>query len=103
MRKSLGLGPEIVPKVIRHTIATELRAMAVPQSDVEGLLGHQMSNRTTAVYAKYDPARLSAAKQGLSRIWDRAWAEAFIWLSDHYRTTSQKGAVIVVEREREKC
>jgi hypothetical protein len=103
MRKSLGLGPEIVTKVIRHTIATELRAMAVPQSDVEGLLGHQMSNRTTAVYAKYDPARLSAAKQGLSRIWDRAWAEAFIWLSDHYRTTSQKGAVIVVEREREKC
>lgn len=98
MRKSLGLGPEIVPKVIRHTVATELRAMGVPQSDVEGLLGHQMSNRTTAVYAKYDPARLSSAKQGLSLIWERSWAEAFDWLSKHFRYTEPGGKIIIVAR-----
>lgn len=103
MREALGMPKEIVPKVIRHTVATELRALGVPQADVEGLLGHQMSNRTTAVYAKYDPGRLLAAKQGLSLIWDRAWGEAFLWLSDHYRTTDKFGGVIVLERERQKC
>jgi len=98
MRKNLGLGDEIVPKVIRHTVATELRAMGVPQSDVEGLLGHQMSNRTTAVYAKYDPERLKAAKQRLSLIWQRAWAEAFKWLSEHYRNTDRFGGIIIIDR-----
>lgn len=103
MRKALDLDPAIVPKTIRHTVATELRSMGVPQSDVEGLLGHQMSNRTTAVYAKYAPDRLAAAKQGLSLIWQRAWAEAFNWLADHYRTTGPKGQTIIVAREAAKC
>lgn len=103
MRKNLGLGTEIVPKVIRHTVATELRAMGVPQSDVEGLLGHQMSNRTTAVYAKYDPERLKAAKQGLSIIWQRSWAEAFSWLAEHYRDTDQFGGIVIVDRNAPKC
>lgn len=103
MRKALDLPANIYPKTIRHTVATELRAMGVPQSDVEGLLGHQMSNRTTAVYAKYAPDRLAAAKQGLTVIWQGAWGEAFRWLSDHYRTTGPKGASIIVERKREKC
>lgn len=103
MRAALGLPANIVPKTIRHTIATELRAMGVPQSDVEGLLGHLMSNRITAVYAKYDPARLSAAKQALSLIWAQVWGEAFNWLADHLRTTNEKGRVIVVARERQEC
>jgi integrase len=103
MRKVLGLGEEIVPKVIRHTVATELRAMGVPQSDVEGLLGHQMSNRTTAVYAKYDPTRLILAKQGLERIWQRSWDEAFKWLSEHFRDTDQFGGIIIVDRNAPKC
>lgn len=100
MRGALGLPANAVPKTIRHTIATELRAMGVSQSDVEGLLGHLMSNRVTAVYAKYDPARLLAAKQALSLIWQRVWAEALIWLADHLRTTDAKGATIVVVRSR---
>lgn len=103
MRDALGLPANVVPKVIRHTIATELRAMSVPQLDVEGLLGHTMSNRVTAVYAKYDPARLFLARQGLERIWTRVWAEALIWLADHYRTTGPKGDTIVVARDRAKC
>jgi len=103
MRRTLGLPANIVPKTIRHTVATELRAMGVPQSDVEGLLGHQMSNRTTAVYAKYAPDRLAAAKQGLTVIWRRAWGEAFLWLADHFRRTLSSGATIIVERDRQKC
>jgi integrase len=100
MRDALGLPAEIVPKTIRHTLATELRAMGVPQLDVEGLLGHLMSNRITAVYAKYDPERLSAAKQALSVIWRRIWAEALLWLADHLRTTNASGKVLVMQRER---
>jgi integrase len=103
MRRVLELPANAVPKTIRHSIATELRAMGVPQSDVEGLLGHLMSNRITAVYAKYDPARLSLAKQALSLIWARIWGEALAWLADHYRTTDKFGGVIVVARERQKC
>jgi integrase len=103
MRAALGFHGRIVPKVIRHTIATELRARGVPQSDVEGLLGHQMSNRVTAVYAKYDPQRLAAAKQALSAIWDEVCAEAKKWLADHFRTTDPKGRVIVVDNRAEKA
>lgn len=103
MRAALGLRDEVVPKVIRHTVATELRALGVPQLDVEGLLGHQMSNRVTAVYAKYDPERLSAAKQGLSTIWDRVAAEAVSWSADHLRTIGPKGTTLVIAREPAKC
>lgn len=102
MRAALGYPDNVIPKTVRHTIATELRARGVPQSDVEGLLGHQMSNRITAVYAKYDPARLSIAKQHLDAIWREVWAEALIWLADHLRTTNKKGRTIIVARERQK-
>lgn len=103
MRAAIGLPAEIVPKVIRHTIATELRAAGVSQSDVEGLLGHQMSNRITAVYAKYDPARLSTAKQALEVIWGRVWCEALKWVADHLRTTDAKGNAIVIARASAEC
>lgn len=103
MREALNLPAEIVPKTIRHTVATELRAKGVPQLDVEGLLGHQMSNRVTAVYAKYDPARLRAAKQALTEIWFEAWRHAELWLADHSRTTSANGKVIIVDRRAAKC
>lgn len=103
MRAALDLPPAVVPKTIRHTVATELRGLAVPQLDVEGLLGHRMSNRITAVYAKYDPARLSAAKQGLSLIWDRVWIESLSWLADQLRTSDASGKVIVLAREAAKC
>lgn len=103
MRTNLGLPENIVPKVIRHTVATELRARGVPQSDVEGLLGHQMSNRTTAVYAKYDPNRLISARQALSALWREVCASANEWLADHYRTTGPKGDIIVVAKEGAKC
>lgn len=103
MREALDLPADIVPKTIRHTIATQLRAKGVPQLDVEGLLGHLMSNRITAVYAKYDPTQLAAAKQGLEEIWCDIWREARNWRANHLRTTSPKGKVIVVVREAKEC
>lgn len=102
MREQLDLPVEIVPKTIRHTVATELRAKGVPQLDVEGLLGHLMSNRTTAVYAKYDPARLSLAKQGLEEIWRDVWREARKWRASHLRTTQARGRPLSVTLKEEK-
>lgn len=90
MRDALGLDEDIVPKTIRHTVATELRARGVPESDVEGLLGHRMSNRTTAVYAKYDPTRLRAAKQELSSIWQEVCASANEWFTNQIRITAAR-------------
>lgn len=99
MRATLGLDANIVPKTIRHTIATELRARGVPESDVEGLLGHRMSNRTTAVYAKYDPTRLAAAKQALTEVWQEVCAAANDWLTNHIRITEARGRPNCVVRK----
>jgi integrase len=54
------------PKVMRHTVATELRRRGVPGWEVSGLLGHSGATvRTTDVYAKYDPEYLSKARMAL--------------------------------------
>jgi integrase len=99
MRGALGLPANIVPKTIRHTVATELRARGVTLADLAGLLGHTSENRITQVYAKYDPARLSAAKQELSALWRDACASANDWLTNHFRCTTENGETIVVANE----
>ncbi|MBK7011934.1 MAG: tyrosine-type recombinase/integrase [Xanthomonadales bacterium] len=45
------------PKILRHTLATELRKRGVPGWEVSGQLGHCSgeSHRTTEIYAKFDP------------------------------------------------
>jgi len=68
-RDIAGLGPEVVPTTIRHTIATELRARSVPELEIAGLLGHVMPNvRTTGRYAKYAPDYLSKAREAIDQI-----------------------------------
>ncbi|WP_052216188.1 tyrosine-type recombinase/integrase [Sphingomonas sp. ERG5] len=47
MRRWLGLPVNVIPKTIRHTIATELRRRGVPAEQISGLLGHVAMNRTT--------------------------------------------------------
>jgi integrase len=88
MRAALDLPGNIVPKVIRHTIATELRARGVSLTDIAGLLGHTSESRITQVYAKYDPARLPHVKQALSEIWQEVCAAANEWLTNHFRVTA---------------
>jgi integrase len=64
VRKRAGLPVWFSPKVLRHTVATELRRRGVPGWEVSGLLGHSTSeaSRTTEIYAKYDPEFLSKAR-----------------------------------------
>ena len=55
-----GLGDDVTPYTIRHTMATELRKRGVPPWEVSGLLGHK-----SAGYAKYDPDYLGKAAKGI--------------------------------------
>lgn len=103
MRKALDLPDNYIPKAIRHTVATELRSRGVPLDDIAGLLGHTSDRRITQVYAKYDPDRLSKAKQELSAVWNEVCGHAQNWLSDHFRTTAAYGAPISIVRKGEKC
>ena len=60
VRDRAGLGKEVSPYAIRHTIAIELRKRGVPPWEVQGILGHKAGGYgTTEIYAKYDPDYLS--------------------------------------------
>jgi integrase len=63
-RAAAGLGPDVIPYTIRHTMATELRKRGVPAWEVAGMLGHRVE-RTTEIYAKFDPTYLSAAARAI--------------------------------------
>lgn len=101
MRAALGLPANIVPKTIRHTIATQLRSRAVPMDEISGLLGHVGEHRITAGYAKYDPSRLPHAKQQLSVIWQEVCAAANKWHTNHFRVSPAYGTPISVARKLE--
>lgn len=99
MRSALNLPPDVVPKTIRHTLATELRSRGIAQEQISTLLGHAYGNRTTAVYAKYDPAYLREAAAMLSTIWAEIRAAADQWLADHMRTKEGNGNTTVIDRK----
>jgi integrase len=101
MRAALGLPENIVPKTIRHTIATQLRARSVPMDEISGLLGHTGEHRITAGYAKYDPSRLPHAKQQLSAIWGEVCASANNWFTNQFRVSSSKTHPISIARKLE--
>jgi len=69
MRADAGLGKDVVPYTIRHTMATELRARGVPELEIAGVLGHTMPNvKTTGRYAKYAPDYLSYAVSAIDAV-----------------------------------
>lgn len=61
MRAQAGLEDAVVPKTVRHTMATELRAAGVPEAEIQGFLGHKAFSGKTGVYAHYRPDYLSQA------------------------------------------
>lgn len=96
MRAALGLPANMIPKTIRHTIATELRSRGVPGEEISGLLGHLAMNRTTEGYAKYDPAYLANAKRVLTTIFHEVLQHSESWAADHRRTKTGNNRAIVV-------
>ena len=105
MRRALGLSPDVFPKTIRHTIATMLYAdPTVPEREIVEMLGHEGKlARTTRIYAKYDPARLSNVTRALTTIWRAISKEARRYASDHSLTTEGQGGKIIVVMEPAKC
>lgn len=93
MRRALGLGADVYPKTIRHTVATMLYAdESVPEREIVELLGHEGKlARTTRIYAKYDPARLRALTKALTTYWLAISREARRFGSDHYLTKGMRG------------
>ncbi len=71
MRRDAGLGLEVVPKTVRHTMATELRAAAVPEAEIQGFLGHKAFSGKTEVYAKYRPDYCGQAVIAIDRYMSR--------------------------------
>ena len=60
-RDRAGLGKDVSPYTIRHTMATELRMRGVPVWEVAGWLGHSSGYKTTERYAKVNPEALAGA------------------------------------------
>ena len=61
MRAAAGLPVDTVPKIIRHTMATHLRACGVPGEEVQGMLGHKAYSGRTEDYAVFAPDFLGKA------------------------------------------
>ena len=69
VRQAAELPTTFYPKILRHTVGTELRRRGVPGWDVSGQLGHKKgeSAGTTENYAKFDPAYMARAKEALDQ------------------------------------
>lgn len=99
MRRMLELPADVLPKTIRHTVATMLRADGnVPRDMIEDLLGHRVNSKTTEVYAKYDPAYMVALLPALTTIFDNVMAAADSWLADHLLTTPKRGRKMTIDK-----
>lgn len=68
IQKAAELPAWFTPKVLRHTVATELRRRGVPHWEVSGQIGHKKAG-TSEIYAKFDPEYLGQARVALD-----AWA-----------------------------
>ena len=60
VRTAAKLPAWFAPKVLRHTVASELRRRGVPEWDVKGLMGHT-GGGVTEGYAKFDGAKVARA------------------------------------------
>lgn len=61
MRTRAKLPRHFIAKDIRHTMATEMRAKAVPEAEINGFIGHRAYGGKTEIYAKYRPDYLGQA------------------------------------------
>ncbi|GAB2592681.1 hypothetical protein ISP15_09305 [Dyella jejuensis] len=64
------------PKMLRHTVAAELRRRGVPSWEVSGQIGHKRAG-TSEIYARFDPDYLSKAARALDAGDRRTGAQAF--------------------------
>jgi integrase len=65
LRAKAGLGGEVIPYTLRHTVATHLHATGVPMDQIAAFLGHSTGRRTTEKYVHYRPEYLGAARDAV--------------------------------------
>jgi len=80
LRRRAWLPADVVPKTIRHTMATELRAANVPEAEIQGFLGHRAFGGKTEVYAKYRPDYLGEATTAIDGYMVRVRASCVLGL-----------------------
>lgn len=78
MRARAKLPRHVVAKDIRHTMATEMRAQAVPEAEINGFIGHRAYGGKTEVYAKYRPDYLGHAVAVIDGYMDRLRARCVL-------------------------
>lgn len=78
LRRRAYLGEDVVPKTVRHTMATELRAANVPEAEIAGMLGHRAFGGKTEVYAKYRPDYLGQAARAVDAYMGRVRASCVL-------------------------
>lgn len=70
LRAAAGLGTDVNPYSIRHTMSRELRRRKVPGDQLSVMLGHRPDNasRTDLVYAPYEPGYCKEATQAVEGV-----------------------------------
>jgi len=69
-RSAAGLGDQVNPYSLRHTVARWLRQKGVDPLQISGQLGHQHENMSdvTSVYAPYDPSYQDEACAAINQL-----------------------------------
>lgn len=102
MRRTLCLPSDVIPKTIRHTVATYLHSQNVPANEIAELLGHSGGlARATRIYAKYRPEHLQHVTRALTTLWLAVSREARAFAADHLLTTAGQGGKLIVTRKRQ--
>jgi integrase len=103
MRDKLGHPQAVIPKTIRHTVATHLRNSGVPGEQISALLGHKdrtdTLETTSEIYAHVDPLRMKATTRALTKLWEQVDREAARWRAVHLLTITDDNNKILVRRE----
>lgn len=88
MRRLLDLPPKVIPKTIRHTVASHLRNSGVPGEQISALLGHKDEDdtleTTSEIYAHVDPVKMKATIRALTKLWEQVDKEATKWRRVHF-------------------
>lgn len=103
MRAKLELPAAVIPKTIRHTVATFLRGQAVPGEQISALLGHKDKDdtleSTSDIYAHVDPLKMKATTRALTKLWAQVERESVRWRAGHLLTITADNNKVLTTRK----
>ena len=99
MRAALGMTADVVPKTIRHTIATHLWNARVSPHCVAMLLGH-VAIVPWRDFDDISPDYYDAVVPPLSELWDEVHDLADKWLGRYAVVQTERGNRLVIDRDK---